>query len=57
MKVSYLVHIPMGGYKRIDVIDSFYALSYFISGGLCYFRVNSFEYKTVPVDDIISIER
>lgn len=42
-------------FKRIDKTEQIRVIKKaFIQGGLTYYKVNSFEYKAIPTEDIIS---
>ena len=59
LKVIYRDRVFIDKYKCIDNLKELYARNYFtggISGELCYFRLNEFNYKTLAKEDIISIE-
>lgn len=58
MKVTYIEKGRPFDFKRIDRICTFCAVSSFRSDncGLIYFRVDRFNMKVVPAEDIISIE-
>ena len=58
MKVTYTEKGREFDYKRVDSVRTFYALSSFRPDncGLIYFRVDRFNVKVVPAEDIISIE-
>lgn len=56
-RVHYLEKGPIFDFKRIDHERYIHAIDYFVSGGLYYFRLNEFSYKTIAKEDIIDIER
>lgn len=58
MKVTYAEKGREFDYKRIDRICTFTALSSFRPDncGLIYFRIDRYNMKVVPAEDIISIE-
>lgn len=58
MKVTYTEKGRPFDFKRIDHIRTFYAVSSFQPDncGLIYFRIDRFNMKVVPAEDIISIE-
>lgn len=58
MKVTYTEKGREFDFKRIDCIRTFTALSSFRPDncGLIYFRIDRFNMKVVPAEDIISIE-
>lgn len=56
MVVEYVEVHDLGDYKQAHYRCNFCAYSYFKEGALYYFRVNRFEYKTVPSDKLISIK-
>ena len=59
MKVTYIEKGREVNFKRIDVEKTFFALSYWKAEGtsLLYFKINQFEIKCIPEDDIIRIEK
>ena len=59
LKVTYRERHFLDKYRCIDYTRELFAHSYFvggISGELYYFRLNEFNYKTLGLDEIISIE-
>ena len=59
VKVTYKERHFIGKYKCIDYTKELFAYSYFtsgISGELYYFRLNEFNYKSLGIEEIISIE-
>ena len=58
MKVTYTEKGIEHDFKRIDATKQFYAISYFQPAGtsLVYFKLNEYNIKTVPKDDILKIE-
>lgn len=59
LKVTYKERHFISKYRCIDYTKELFAYSYFvggISGELYYFRLNEFSYKTLSIDEIISIE-
>ena len=59
LKVIYRDRVFIDTYKCIDNLKEFRAWSYFtsgISGNLYYFKVDRFNYKTLGIEEIISIE-
>lgn len=59
MKVTYIEKGREFNFKRIDAEKTFFALSYWKAEGtsLLYFKVNQFEIKSIPENDIIKIEK
>lgn len=59
LKVTYRERIFIDTYKCIEFKRELKALSYFtggISGELYYFRLDRFNYKSLGIEEIISIE-
>ena len=59
LKVTYRERHFLDKYRCIDYTRELFANSYFvggISGELYYFRLNEFNYKTLGIEEIISIE-
>lgn len=56
LKITYIYRRMIDSYKCIDSTETFTARSSFVSGGLTYFRLNEFNYKTVETDFILSVE-
>ena len=59
LKVTYRERHFLDKYRCIDYTRELFARSYFtggISGELYYFRLNEFNYKTLGIEEIISIE-
>jgi len=58
MKVTYTEKGIEHDFKRIDMTKQFYAISCFQPAGtsLVYFKLNEYNIKTVPKDDILKIE-
>lgn len=53
MTVTYIERVYLDRFSCIDRVKTFRALSYFIQGGLYYFKVDRFNYKVVEKDRII----
>ena len=56
MIVTYIERTFIDRYTCIDRQRTFMALSYFVQGGLTYFKLNQFNYKVIETDFIISVE-
>ena len=59
LKITYRERHFIDKYKCIEYTRELFAYSYFvggISGELYYFRLNEFNYKTLGLEEIISIE-
>lgn len=55
-RVHYVEKGPVFDFKRIDHERCIVAYGYFIHGGLYYFKLNEYNYKTIAKEDIINIE-
>lgn len=56
LKVTYKERHFIDKYRCIDYTKELFAYSYWKSGDLYYFRLNEFNYKTLGIEDTISIE-
>ena len=59
LKVTYRERHFLDKYRCIDYTRELFANSYFVGGiskELYYFRLNEFNYKTLGLEEIISIE-
>lgn len=55
MRVTYKNFRQIDIGKRYYWTESFTAISKWQVGGLTYFRLNQFDYKAIPTEDIVSI--
>ena len=54
MKVIYTEKGQPFDYKRIDKVTEFFAIKKaFTQGGLTYYKINAFDYKAIPTEDIM----
>ena len=56
MIVTYMERTFIDRYTCIDRQRTFTALSFFVQGGLTYFKLDQFNYKVIETDFIISVE-
>ena len=56
MIVTYRERTFIDRYTCIDRERTFAALSFFVQGGLTYFKLDRFNYKVIETDFIISVE-
>ena len=56
MIVTYMERTFIDRYTCIDRQRTFTALSFFVQGGLTYFKLDRFNYKVIETDFIISVE-
>lgn len=56
MIVTYIERYFVDKFTCIHTTKKINAISYFIQGGLYYFKVNPFEYKVIENDCIKSID-
>lgn len=56
MIVTYRGRTFIDRYTCIDRERTFMALSSFVQGGLAYFKLDRFNYKTIETDFIISVK-
>lgn len=56
MLVSIRNRYMLDRFRCIDTVETFKAVSYFVSGNIYYFRLDRFNIKSVGSDELISIE-
>ena len=56
VKVTYRERVFIDRFRCIDYKRELKAWDYWQSGNLYYFRLNEFNYKTLGIEEIISIE-
>lgn len=55
MTVTYIDRVQLDRFRVLDTVKTFQALSFFVQGGLTYFKIDSFNYKVVETSLIKSI--